>query len=367
MSTPIPRRTMLRYVALGTGAAIVGPTVLTACGSDSDGGSSSGTSPSGSAASGGGSTTDVAVQLSWQKTVEFAPYYIADDRGFFAENGLSVELLGGGPNSPAPEQSVTGGSSAFGNASAIGNVVSALDTGADLVVFGAQLQTEMYALISLEDNPVRSLEDLQGKKIGSGTAPLEQVYRNLMEANGLDPDFEFIPAGFDPAPLLEGQVDVYVGFKNNQPLTMEDMGYEPVILTHEEIGLPGYHGLQICTRSYLEENRDQVVGFLRATIMGAEIDVSDPAIGAELAANEYGADLGLDVERETRANETYIEAMQSPLTEEKGLYWMDLDRVAGPIYDSLAYWGLTDLPDPESYIDLSVLDEVYGDSNSLTT
>ena len=57
--------------------------------------------------------------------------------------------------------------------------------------------------------------------------------------------------------------------------------------------------------------------------------------------------------------------MQSDLTQEKGLYWMDLELLAGQMYDALRRGGRDELPDPESLVDLSVLEEVYTGKTSL--
>ncbi len=364
------RRRFLQYMALGTGAVVAGPTLLSACGgSDSDSSSATTAAGSGTTAAGGsattsGAATSVGIQLSWLKTVEFAGYYLALDKGYYTDDNMKVDLVAGGPNAPQPEQSVAGGATQFGSP-AFSNLVSAVKAGADLVCIGAQLQRNMTAFISLPDDPCPTLESMVGKKIGGSNPAFEEVYKNMFESAGLKADFTFVPTGADPTPLIEGAVDVYAGFMNNQPLTLKEKGYDPIVLPFQDIGIPWYTGNITMKRSYLEDNRDAVVKFLRGTIKGYELNMKDPAPGAELTVNEYGPDLGLTLKKETDSNVIYIASQQSDITKEKGLFWVDFDFIKGPVYEGLEKYGLTDLPDPEKYYDLSILEEVYDGKTTL--
>jgi ABC-type nitrate/sulfonate/bicarbonate transport system substrate-binding protein len=275
-----------------------------------------------------------------------------------------VNLVAGGPNAPQPEQSILGGATQFG-VPAFPNLVSAIKAGADLVAVGAQLQRNMTAFISLPENPVTKLEDLVGKKIGGSNPAQEEVYKNLLKSAGLSTDFTFVPTGSDPTPLTEGAVDVYVGFVNNQPLTLKEQGVETVILSYQDVGLPQYTGTLTVERSYLEKNRDIVKNFLRATVMGFELNAKDPAPGADLTVNKYSTDQGLTLAKETASNVIYIDAQSSDVTKAKGYYYMDTDFITSQIYPGLEKQGLTDLPDPEKWVDLSLLDEIYAGKTSL--
>jgi ABC-type nitrate/sulfonate/bicarbonate transport system substrate-binding protein len=360
------RRSFVRYLTLGTGAIVVGPSFLAACGGDDSGGSSDTTASAGSTGSSGApaTLTKVAIQLSWVKTVEFAGYFIADDGGIYADNGLTVDLVAGGPNAPQPEQSIIGGATQFGVPD-FSNLVSAVKAGAELVTVGAQLQRNMTAFISLPDNPVNSLADLVGKKVGGSNPADEEVYKNMLESAGLSTDFTFVPIGADPSPLTEGAVDCYVGFMSNQPLTLKERGVDTVVLPFQDVGVPFYTGSVTVSKSYLKDNRDTVKAFLKATVMGYEINAQDPAPGAELTVNKYSTDQGLTVPKETESNVIYIESQSSDLTKEKGYFYMDPDFISGPVYEGLAKYGLTDLPDPATYVDMSLLDEIYDGKTTL--
>jgi hypothetical protein len=91
----------------------------------------------------------------------------------------------------------------------------------------------------------------------------------------------------------------------------------------------------------------------------------DPEEGAHLAVEEYGADLGLDLDQSIRENGKQIELQQSDLTEEKGLLWMDPEFMAGPVFEGIRATGRDRLPEVDQLVDLSFLEEAYDGRTSL--
>jgi hypothetical protein len=171
--------------------------------------------------------------------------------------------------------------------------------------------------------------------------------------------------GFDPSPLAEGDVDAYYCYVTSQPLTFDAAGIPYELVTFEELGWPQYGALVCVTREYLDAERDTVVGFMRATVKGWERAIADPAAGSDLTVERYGADLALDPEVEAGILEAELPLLQSELTAERGLFRIDPDFVAGPMYDALRASGREQLPAVESILDPTILDEVFGDTATL--
>ena len=359
-STPPPGFGRRAFLARSGIVVVGGGLWLAGCGSsDSSTGSSPGSD--GSASTGttfGGAPTDIRFQLSWVKDSAYAGYYVADADGMYSDAGIGMDFLGSGPQGPYPEQVLAGGGAEIGSASGFTFVATAVKAGTDLVVIGAQTQENPACLVSLPDNPVGSLSEMVGKKVGTDPS-YEALLKGLMAGAGVEPDIEVVPVGSDASALLAGDCDVLVGFITNQPIDLEMQGIDPVVVMFGEIGFPGYAGVVTTTRSYLDANRDAVVRFMRATIAGWETVIADPSEGVQATVEDYGADLGLDPEKEQLVLEANIGLMESPLTETKGLFYLDPSEVAGPVYAGMATLGLTDLPDPTTYIDLTVLDDAY--------
>jgi ABC-type nitrate/sulfonate/bicarbonate transport system substrate-binding protein len=360
--TPVPdltRRSFLRTAVVG-GAVLLSPPLLAACGGD-DEDTSSGSSGSGGADQVGTART----QLAWVKNVEFSGMWVADDKGFFTDEGVGVEWFAGGPNAPTAESVVAGGTADVGMTTFFEQLIDGIVADDRLVMFGTQFQTSPLGLISPADAPVRTPEDLLGKRIGGNTGN-ERYIETIFKVNGLDPDYEFVPIGFDPQPLVEGAADVVFGFNTNQTLILQEQGYDEETVLLSEFGLPAYANVFFAQRSYIDDNRDVLVRYMRALARGWELSIEQPDLGAELAVNEYGSDLGLSLDQQKKENRAQQELMQSDLTRSSGLFRMSADFLSDQVYPWLSASGRSELPDLAVSFDDSILAEVYADGPTVS-
>ncbi len=375
------RRRFLRLGATGVAVASTGA-LLAACGSDSATSESdtteSSSAPEASTAAADDTTGDTAaapeetttidVAMGWINNVEYGGSWIAIDQGFYAAEGIEPNYLAGGPNAPLPPVAVAAGDAKIGITPNMQSLLDAINEGNDFVVFAAQYQASPGAVLSLAANPVEQPDDLVGIKFLGQEGVNEQIDAVLTIA-GLDKDYEFIVAGFTPDPLLEGQGDAYSCFAVNQPITLEQQGLvegEDFIVTPwADLGIPSYSNLFFAERSYLEENRDAIVRFMRATIKGWEQNAIDPAVAAGLAVDDFGADLGLDLAQQTRQNELQLRYMTNELTESTGLMRIDPAEWDGAMTTAYLAAGRDAMPSSTDVLDLTILDDVYGDATTL--
>lgn len=367
----LSRRRFLTRAGLGAGGLLFAPHLLGACGGDDDTATTAATAPAGTAASapgteGGAAATTVRNSLGWIKNVEWAGFWRADDAGYFAQEGIEPEWIPGGPNTPPVETTVAGGAADIGTSASFSSVVEAVTKGTDLVMFGAVFQVSPGAILSLPDKPIRTAADLAepGLKIGfqGSTIAVDTVLR----LNGFETAYEQVKVGFTPDPLVQGQCDAYQCYLTNQPLSLEEQGIEHIVTTYDSMGFKAYGSVLFAGREYLEANRETLVGYLRASIMGWEINEADPAIAAQLSVDEYGQDLGLSLDQQIAENNAQIPLTKSDLTAEKGLLWVDKATVAGPMFEGLTASGMTNLPDVDAFVDTTLLEEAYAGATRLT-
>jgi ABC-type nitrate/sulfonate/bicarbonate transport system substrate-binding protein len=354
--TPTNRRQFLgRSLAVG-GATLLGPTLLAACGDDSDSSSASG-------ASGGAGGQRVSTVFSWVKNVEWAGFWVGDSEGHYEDEGIVNDFIGGGPNAPENVQVIEAGEAGIGLASDTLKIIDASAEGADFVMFAAVLQESPVGFAWL-DPEIETIEDLVGKKIG-GDASSPSMIDACFAVNGIPNDYEFVRIGYDPAPLASGEVDAILCYVTNQVSVLESQGLTVHTATLTDFGVPLYADALFAKRGFLDENHDLVVAYLRATIMGHEHNMADPELGARLATEEYGLDLALDYEGQLTENRKQIEYWESDVTREKGILWMDKDYMAGPMFDGIRAAGRTRLPDLDTLVDLTFLEEAYDGRTSL--
>jgi ABC-type nitrate/sulfonate/bicarbonate transport system substrate-binding protein len=313
---------------------------------------------SGGDSAGGAGTTEINFQLDWVKNNQFAGFFEADSEGYYADEDLSVKFLDGGDVSSTAAV-IAGGGADIGIVSNMARFADAVGTGSDLVVVGALYQTSPAGFMTLPDRTIDDMSDVTGLRIGTDESGSADI-RTLFTVNGLEPDWQDVRVGYDAAPLFEGQIDAYYAYLTSQPVSYEMQGTDVNTVSFAELGYDDYAGLIVTTREFLDDNRDAVVGFVRASQEGWADAIADPEAAVELTLSEYGADLGLDEAGEQAAFAAALPFMQSDVTESEGLFALDMDRISGSIYDTLTASGRTDLPDVETAFDPTVVADAHS-------
>lgn len=343
------------------GAALAGAAVavlaLSACASG--GGGASESASGGTEASGFG---DITVQLSWIKNEEFAGEFFATENGYYEEAGFGEVTLVPGPSTGAAELISGTADVALSDAVSIGSVIAS--EGAPLKIIGTTFQKNPFTVLSLADGgDIATPEDLIGKKIGvqdSNTA----LFNALLAANDIDAsELEIVPVQYDPAPLINGDVDGFIAYLTNEAITVEAAGHATTNLPFADNGLPFVAETVTVTQDAIDNNRDMLKAFLKAEIQGWTDAVNDPAEGARLAYEVYGADLDLNPENSVAGATAQAEQLVvSPDTEEFGLFWITEELQEATIA-SLAGAGIEITAG--DLFDLSLLQEVYDENPDL--
>lgn len=206
------------------------------------------------------------VAMPWVFNDEIAPWYLAQEKKWFDQVGLDVELVAGGPGIDAL-QLLAAGQVEIGvppGASFVLHMKTSR-TGADIVAIAAIQKNAPISWIGLDSSIPRdqrsnrkaTLKDLLGKKVGM--QPGNDFYLEFaLERAGYRKDaVQFVQAGFTPDPLLAGVMDYYFGWVNNQPRLMEQAGYSNwYALRCYEVGLDEYCDVSVVRRDTFEKKPD---------------------------------------------------------------------------------------------------------------
>ncbi len=313
-----------------------------------------------------GAARPLTTALSWIPNHQFAGMWIALEKGYFNEAGVRVEWRPGGPNTPNPAERVASGEVMLGQMAGTRPLLDAINRGNDFVMIGTRFQRGPGGLLSLARQPIREARDIVGKRIILPSPVDVRTIETVLRMNKVaSPSgaFKYVPGGFDPTQLIDNQGDAMLAFETNQPILLEARGLvrdkDFFFRSLDELGFPTYSNFLFATRKFVAENRDLLVRYLRAELRGWVENESNPALGAKLTAEKYGADFNLDLRRETRSNTLQLPFLHSPDTAANGLFWVSRDRLAGPIYDALRAGGMDKLPDPDKVVDMSLLREAH--------
>ncbi|HXW01734.1 MAG TPA: ABC transporter substrate-binding protein, partial [Anaerolineae bacterium] len=230
--------------------------------------------------------------------VEYAGFYEAEEKGYYANENLTVKLNELGDSSPIDQ--VVAGKADFGVTSA-DNLLSARAEGTPVVAIATIYQRSPVALISLAENNITRPEDLVGKKVlvhFDGTTGL--VYKALLAAQGIDPaKVEGVPrTDFSNKQLLEGEVDVMDAFITNQPVQLAQEGHQTNAILASDYGIDVYANVIFTSEATIANKPELIERFLRATVQGVESALQDPKGAADLAVAR-NANLNLASETES--------------------------------------------------------------------
>ena len=363
---PLDRRSFLRRGAVGgAGVAVLATgglsALLAACSSSSKPASSSTTPTTGASAK--KDFGELAFQLSWIKNVEFAGEYIADTNGFYLAEGFkSVNLISGGPT--VQQDAVVASGKAFVCISAPDITSAAINNGADLITIGAQYQKNPFAVMSLAKSPIKTPQEMVGKKIGV-QATNESVWNAFLKANKIDPSsIKKTVVQFNPQPLVDGEVDGWFSFVTNEPNLLKTQGVDTVTFLLADYKYPLVSETYVVKKSDLKDNRDKIKAMLRADIKGWHANLADPTVGAKLAATKYGKDQKLTVAEQTLESTAENKLISTADTKANGLFTI----TPALIDENIATLALANISiTKEKLFDMSVLEEVYSENPELKT
>ena len=232
----------------------------------------------------------VTLLLGFRPDVQFAPFYVAQQEGFYADAGLEVTIEH--RQAPDVQRLVADGQAEFGVADAT-DVMIARTAEIPIRYVSTLYQSFPVALIGEAGTVPADPADLAGMRVGT-PGPFGSSWHALLallDAGGLTADDITVreyPQFNQVDGLANGDVDLITGFRNNEPLQLEDRGMSVDLLTVDDIApLPG-PGM-IVGDELLESDPALVRAFVEATAAAQAAVIDNPDLGfaaAEVAVPE---------------------------------------------------------------------------------
>jgi len=185
------------------------------------------------------------VMLDWFVNPDHGPILVAQERGYFADLGLEVEIIA--PANPADPPKMVAAGAADLAISYQPQLHLQVAEGMPLIRVGTLVATPLNCLLVLEDGPIERIADLEGRKIGFSVSGFEEALLSTMLGQadlGMD-DVELINVNWSLSPaLMSGQVDAVIGaFRNFELNQMEIEGVSGRCFYPESEGVPTYDEL----------------------------------------------------------------------------------------------------------------------------
>jgi NitT/TauT family transport system substrate-binding protein len=260
------------------------------------------------------------LRLDWVPGPHHIGPILAARRGYYAKEGLDLEVKPGKGSGSTVQQVATGGD-LFGFADA-GVMALALSKGAPVIMVANPTPVGPNGAITL-GRPMSTPKDYEGKKIGlvpgeSSHAILQAV---LKKYNVPESSYRIIAveAATKVPALLAGKVDTIPGFRFGDFLRAYTQNPDTKIKLFADWGINTLGNGYLVSTKTLAEKPDLVRGFVRATMRGWKDTIDDPKAGVDalMAAfpdtNRRFAEQGLPL---------VFEHMHTPATRGKPLGWM---------------------------------------------
>jgi NitT/TauT family transport system substrate-binding protein len=221
-------------------------------------------------------TNRIRLPMGFVANVQFAPVYVAVEKGYFAAEGIELEFDYSWETNGV--QLVGAGELPFAIASG-DQVLLAREQGLPVLTFVNWWRRFPVAVIASEESGIAEPADLAGHKVGiPETFGASYIgWRALAEAIGLEEgDVTLEPIGYTQlANLTEGRVDAAVVYANNEPVQLAQMDYEFVQFSVADHATLVSNGV-ITNEKTLREDPGLARAFARAFLKGLADTLADP-------------------------------------------------------------------------------------------
>jgi NitT/TauT family transport system substrate-binding protein len=203
----------------------------------------------------------VVLQTDWFPQGEHGGFYQALALGYYAQAGLDVQILPGGPGSGIKFK-VAKGEADFGmNRS--DDIFVAAGQGMPLVMVAATMQHDPQALMVHANSPVKTLRDLQGRTV---IANIHMTWIPYHQKK-LGIAFNLVPNTYNITSFLADANTIQQCLVTNEPFFAEQHGVKVRVLALTESGYDCYQAL-FCRRELVRDRPDVVAAFVHASVRG---------------------------------------------------------------------------------------------------
>ena len=197
------------------------------------------------------------LMLDWFPNVDHLPIYVARHQGFFAQQGLDIDILSPSETSDALKLAAAGKVEIA--ISYEPQTIIAAARGLEITVMGRLIEHPLTTLLFLKGKGIETPGDLNGKKIGYTVPGLMDVLLDAFARLNAIENYSAVNVGFSIVQsLTAGKVDAVMGpFKTYETVTMAHKGYEVGYFELEKWGIPDYDELVLVTsRKTMNQKRD---------------------------------------------------------------------------------------------------------------
>lgn len=227
----------------------------------------------------------ITMQLGWIPGGNQVGEVTANRLGYYEQEGIEFNIQAGGPNIDGVAI-VASKHAQVGQISSSPSVMLAVSQDLPIKCFAVGLQQHPYCFFSLKKNPIRTPQDMIGKRIGIQPTGMVLLRAMLAKNNIPESKVHVVPVGADMLPLLSGQVDAVTGWQTNVT-ALKPLGANRVDLRLWDAGVRLYALPYYAHTSVIQSQPDMLGRFMRATARGWAYADKNRDKAIDLLVKEY--------------------------------------------------------------------------------
>src|SRR3989454_7728897 len=246
------------------------------------------TAACGSTTTTGGSTspaalTKVSIGLGYIPDIQFAPFYVAQSKGYYKDAGLDVTFHHGIVNDLIGSMVLGRDNFVFASGD---EELAARSKGLKVIDVATIFQKYPVSLIVPADSSIHTLADLKGHTIGE-PGPYGATYIGLLallyQAHLTPNDVHIKSIGFTQVAALIGRhVDAVMGYSNNEPLQLRKQGFAVRAFDVSDYQPLVSNGI-ITTEDTFHSQPQLVQSFVQATLKGLRDVIANPSLAVQIS------------------------------------------------------------------------------------
>lgn len=235
----------------------------------------------------------VSLQLKWFTQFQFAGYFAAIEQGYYAEEGLDVEI-----NERILEvnfvDQVASGEADYGVGDS--GLLSQYAKGKPIVALAAIFQHNPLVFFTRQDSDIISPYEMVGKRIMSDIVSTNDapVRAMLANANITEKDYTLIPQSNDYGQLIRGEVDAISGYLTDQPYFFKEQSVKINIINPQNYGVDFYGDILFTSQQELQNHPGRAERFRAASLKGWAYALQHPEELIDLLHNKYNSKLSIE-------------------------------------------------------------------------
>lgn len=299
--------------------------------------------------------------MAWKYNGTMAWFYLAQEKGYFKDEGLDVQLDQGDGSASAITKVASGAYQAgFGDINAVIDLAAKRPAEAPVGVYMMN-NIPPFTLVVKKDSPIKTPKDLEGKTVGgpAGDGALK-MFPALAKASKVDVskvNITNMAPNLREQMLLRGQVDAAFGYVNTIHFSAKLIGIDPArdlrYIKYSDYGLDLYSNALVFSKAFVKEHPQAVRGFVRALNRAINETVANPKAAMDVMMKQEPL-MNRAVETD-RMLTTIKEEMTHPEIARIGLGDIDPERMKRAIGIVVEANGLPRTPTVDEVFDRSFL------------